>query len=193
MAEHREFLQARVDDANALLVAGEIAAAAGVNEKAGAESPGLADVVTPFNRDEVRARVVEPRDGKTFAHLGAGLLRVLQQQMIEPRALDLEGYGFPGVVAVAKDQLEALGTVANVELRACFERETFPFERLQHPHVREESAVVGQERLADVKARETLLFQDEDAFAGARQKGGAAAAARSAANHQRVVNRFRHA
>src|SRR5439155_14930218 len=60
MAEHREFLQARVDDANALLVAGEIAAAAGVNEKAAAESPGLSGVVPAFNRDEVRARVVEP-------------------------------------------------------------------------------------------------------------------------------------
>src|SRR2546427_11425253 len=113
--------------------------------------------------------------------------------MIEARALDLEGGGFAGVMAVAEDQLQAFGTVADMELRACFERETFPFERLQHPHVREESAVVGQERLADVKARETLLFQDEDAFAGARQKGGAAAAARPAADHQRVVNRFRHA
>ena len=143
MAEHREFLQARVDDANALLVAGEIAAAAGVNEKAAAESPGLSGVVPAFNRDEVRARVVEPCDGKTFAHLGTGLLGVLQQQMIEPCALDLEGGGFPGVMAVAEDQLQALGTVANVELRACFERETFPFERLQHAQVREKPAVVG--------------------------------------------------
>ena len=101
-------------------------------------------MVSAFNRDEVRARVVEPCDGKTFAHLGTGLLGVLQQQMIEPCALDLEGGGFPGVMAVAEDQLQALGTVANVELRAGFERETFPFERLEHAHVREEPAVVRQ-------------------------------------------------
>ena len=44
-----------------------------------------------------------------------------------------------------------------------------------------------------MKAWETLLFQDEDALAGTRQKGGAAAAPRSAANYQRIINRFRHA
>src|SRR5262245_33226564 len=120
MAEHREFLQARVDDSNALLVACEIATTAGVNEKAGAKSPGLAGCVARVNQDEVRVRVVEARDRKTFAHLRAGLLRVQQQQMIEPGAFDLESRGFSGVLAVAEDQLEALGTVADVELRACF-------------------------------------------------------------------------
>src|SRR6185369_7169927 len=76
MAEHRQFLQARVDDAKALLIAREIAAAAGVNEKAAAVRPEPAVVVAPFDRDDIRPAVVEPCYGETFAHFGAGLLRV---------------------------------------------------------------------------------------------------------------------
>src|SRR5439155_27378544 len=113
--------------------------------------------------------------------------------MIEAAPFDLKRGWLPGVMPVAEDELEAFGAVANVELSAGFDGETLSLEGFQHSHLCEELVIIGQERFTDVKARETLLFQNENALSGARQKGGGAAATGPAANHNRVINRVRHA
>src|SRR5712671_719311 len=169
-------------ETDALLVAGEVAAAAGIDKKTGVERLSPAGIVARLDGDEVRAGVIESGDGKTFAHFRAGLLGVSEQQIIEPGAFDLECGGLPSIVPVAKDQLQALRAVAGMELRAGFEGETFLVQRFQHAHFRKEPAVVGKERFANVKARETLFFQDKNMFAGTGEKGGRAAAARTTAD-----------
>src|ERR1041385_5959749 len=108
--------------------------------------------------------------------------------MIEPGAFHLERGGLAGVVPVGKDKLQTLRSVADMELRARFEREPFPLQSFQDAHFLKEPAVVGKERFADVKARETLLFQDKDPLAASGEKGGGAAAARPAADHKGVEN-----
>src|SRR5437773_1093834 len=113
--------------------------------------------------------------------------------MIEAAPFDLKRGWLSGVMPVAEDELEAFGAVANVELSAGFDGETLSLEGFQHSHLCEELAIIGQERFTDVKARETLLFQNENALSGPRQKGGGAAATGPAANHNRVINRVRHA
>src|SRR6185437_11811823 len=96
-------------------------------------------------------------------------------------------------MSVAKNQLQAFGTVANVELRAGLEGKTLLLERFQHAHVRKETAVIGKKTFANVEAGEMFLLQHQHAFAGACEKGGRAAAARPAANHNHVVNLVCHA
>jgi hypothetical protein len=58
----------------------------------------------------------------------------------------------------------------------------------QHAHVAENGHVAGQERFTDVEAREKFFFEDEHAFARAREKSGGAAAAGAATNHECVIN-----
>src|SRR5437762_1125935 len=113
--------------------------------------------------------------------------------MIEAAPFDLKRGWLSGVMPVAEDELEAFGAVANVELSAGFDGETLSLEGFQHSHLCEELSIIGQERFTDVKARETLLFQNENALSGPRQKGGGAAATGPAANYNRVINRVRHA
>ena len=67
-----------MNDAESLLVAGEIAAPAGVNEKPRAKGAGLAGVIARFDGDGVRRAVVEFSDGDTFADFSAGRVGVLQ-------------------------------------------------------------------------------------------------------------------
>src|SRR5256885_3423720 len=93
---------------------------------------------------------------------------------------------------IAENEFEAFGPVSDMELGAGFDGEPFSLEGFHHSHLREELAIIGQERFTDMKARETLLFQNENALSGARQKGGGAAATGPAANHQRIVNHVCH-
>jgi len=62
----------------------------------------------------------------------------------------------------------------------------------QDAHVAKNRHVAGQQGFADVKAGEDLLFENEDAFAGAPQKSGGAASAGSATNYQGIVDRVCH-
>src|SRR5881392_1445447 len=114
-----------MNDADALLIAGEIAATAGVDQEACSDAVSAAGAVARLDRHEVGSCVVKFGDGETFADLRAGLLRVSQQQLIEARALDLERRRLPGVMSVAEDQFQAFRAIAHVELRAGFEREAF--------------------------------------------------------------------
>src|SRR5207302_11458876 len=122
--EQREFLQARMTDTDALLVAGEIPAPAGVDEEESAKGLRLACVIARLDGDEIRGRVVEPGDGNPFANCRARFFGVLQQQMIELGAFDLERGRLARVTPVAKDEFQAFGTVADVKLRPGLEGET---------------------------------------------------------------------
>src|SRR6185437_854795 len=95
-------------------------------------------------------------------------------------------------MSVAKNQLQAFGTVANVELRAGLEGKTLLLERFQHAHVRKETAVIGKKRFANVEAGEMFLLQHQHAFADACEKGSCAAAARPAADDYHVVHLICH-
>ena len=117
MAEQGELFQAGMDEADALLVAGEIAASTGVDEKAGVKKVGPAGVVTRLNADQVRGTVVEFSDSMALADFRAGLLRVLQEEMVEFGAFNLKRRRFPGETAIAKNQFQTFGPVANMKLR----------------------------------------------------------------------------
>ena len=78
VAEQGQFPESGMNDAESLLVAGEIAAPAGVNEKPRAKGAGLAGVIARFDGDGVRRAVVEFSDGDTFADFSAGRVGVLQ-------------------------------------------------------------------------------------------------------------------
>jgi hypothetical protein len=48
----------------------------------------------------------ESADRPTFAHFCAGLLRMLEKQMIEGRALNLKRLGFARVAAITEDEVK---------------------------------------------------------------------------------------
>jgi len=65
-------------------------------------------------------------------------------------------------------------------------------QRRQHTHFAEQGHVAGEERFTNMEAREKILLKHEHAFAGPRQKGRRATAARAAADDQRVISVLIH-
>ena len=176
---------------NLLLVAGEIAAPAGVDEKLRAIRLDRA-VLPRFHRHIVRVQR-EAGDVDALADFRAGLRRVLEQEMIKVRAFNLIGGRLARELAPAEDQLEHLGTVPDVELRAPLFQQPGGFQLGEHAHLLEDDAVVGQQRFADVKARKNFLLQHEHRAPGLAEKRRRRAAARPAANHDCVIHCFHHA
>src|SRR6266581_5252398 len=107
--------------------------------------------------------------------------------MIECGSFDLKSRGFARETAVAEHQLERLARIAKVKLRAELLWKSSRFKHGQDAHFIKEPAVVRQQRLADVEAREVLLLQHQHALAGAGEKSGRGAAAWPTADHQCIV------
>jgi hypothetical protein len=97
---------------------------------------------------------------------------MIEQEMIEFGTLDLESGSLACEPAVAKHQLKGFATVAQVKLRAEFDRKTGRLELGQHAQIGEELPIVGQQRFANVKPGEMLLFEEQNAFARFGQEGG---------------------
>src|SRR5206468_4036727 len=125
--------------------------------------------------------------GPALAHVGTGSPRMLEQNVVEYGSLDLDGFGLAIVFALAEGETVAECAVAELEPRAEFSWEACRLQGGQHAHLAEEGHVAGQQGFADVEARENFFFQDEHAFARARQESGGAAAARAATDDHRVV------
>src|SRR5437868_13241543 len=126
-----------MDYAQALLVARKIRTPAGIHQKRGAEGFTLAlFVASLYYHMTIFLRELPHRP--TFTHLRARSASVLKQQVIEGRALDLEGRGLTRETAVAKNQFQAFAGIANVKLRSQFSGEARRFQRWQHSHFPEQ-------------------------------------------------------
>src|SRR5687768_16881987 len=111
---------------------------------------------------------------------------ILQEDVIEMCALDLDGLGFASEDAVAENELHRFGSIGDVELRSKFSRETLLVERFRKAKFFENPAIVRQKRFADVEPRKDFLFQDEDFSSRFREKGGRRTATGTAADYDYV-------
>ena len=119
--------------------------------------------------------------------------RMLEQNVVERRALDLDGFRLAIEFALPENKARADASRCPVRTaRHIFAENPPPATRAARPFA-ENGHVAGQQRFADVEARENFLFQHQHAFARPRQKGGGAAAAGTATDHQRVVSILIHA
>ena len=144
MAEDSDFFQARMHDSQAFLVAGRVAATAGIDEKRAAKGLGLPGFVAGGDADRV-ALVGEFIDCPAFAHLRAATGGMFQQQVVKFSAFDLDGLGFAGVTALAKDELGAFGAIAEMKLRAKFSGETGSLQGGHKTHFTKELVIVRQQ------------------------------------------------
>src|ERR1043166_3926068 len=172
-------------------VARTISATAGVDQETATEDFRLAAFVARPDLHLVSADI-KLRHCPTFAHFGATTLCVLEQEVIEPCALDLISHRDAGEPAIAKGEEKRLAAVAEMELRAVFLDEPRCLQRGQHAHGFEDSLIIRKQRFANVEAGEMLLLQNEHMLPGARQEGRRGAAARAAANHNGVVRMIGH-
>ena len=186
MTEDGELLQFGMNLAQPFLVAGEVAAAAGVHEKSGAELLGFT-ILTACLDDHSLGVGAGFEDGAALQDLGAGFPGMREHEMIEGGALDLKGFRLPRVMAVPENKGKGLGGIADMELRAEFLDQAGLLELGQDAHFGENLAIVREEGFTDMETGKVFFFEDEDAFAGVRQIGGSGAAARATANHNCVI------
>src|SRR5208337_2505249 len=164
MPENSEFFEARMNDAQTLLIAGQVGASAGVNDECRTKPVNFPVGVA---RLEVYAAGVGTgfRHRPAFADLGAGRAGVPEQDVIERGAFDLDDFMFAGEFAKAKDETRVQRTIAEMELRAEFFGEARGPEGRQQAEFAEDHLVVGQQRFTDVEAGENFLFEHQHAFA----------------------------
>ncbi len=192
MAEDGELFPGRVHLAQIFLVAGEVAASAGINQKRRAEIVGFPAGIARLDIHAARHQrrfLTTDQPSRTSA---PGLAGVLQQNMIKGCALNLDGFRLAVEFALPENKARADGAIAQSELRAVFARKSRRLQRGQHAHVAENGHVARQERFTDVKARENFLFQHQHPLARPREKCGGAAAARTAPDDQRVISILIH-
>ncbi len=125
VAEHGELLPFGMHLAQIFLVAGQVAAAGGINQIRGAKLMGFPRRIARLDIDAVGLGR-KAADGPAFAHVGARGARVFEQEMIKQGALDLNGFGRAVESALAKNKASGDGAVAQLELRGIFVRETSP-------------------------------------------------------------------
>src|SRR2546430_7894672 len=101
MPKNSQLLEVGMNLAQSLLVAGEIAAPAGINQKGAADRLGLALFIASVDRS-ARGVGAELCHRPPFPHFRSGTAGVPQQQMIEAGALDLKGHRLAGESAIAE-------------------------------------------------------------------------------------------
>lgn len=174
-----------MDDAEAFLVAGDVGAAAGVDEVAGVDGglglggvcEGDGDAVGELGEGDERAVVLD---------LGAGGGGVFEEEMVEGGAFDLEGDGMAGETTLAELEFERVMAVGGVELCAEFAGQAHGFEDGEDAEFFEERLVVGEEGFADVEAREGFAFDEEDLVAASSEEGCGGGAAGAAADDEHI-------
>src|SRR5438445_481073 len=180
-----------VNDAQALLIAREVAASAGVEQKGPAESFAFT-ALRARNHCHAGTLISEFGDGPPLADFRARGGSMAEQEMIEGGALHLEGLGFASEAPVAKNQFDELAGITQMKLRSLFHRETGCLERGQNPHLTKDRMIIWEQGLADMEARKVVFFQDQDTLPGAGEEGGGGAATRSSANQDGVVGLPKH-
>src|SRR5436190_17379563 len=108
-----------MNDAQAFLVAGHIAPSAGIDEKAAVKCLRRSVGRSGFEGYGIGFRG-ETRHGPAFTHFRAEGCGVLEKNMIEGGALDLDGFGFARKAALAKNELGGLAAVPEMKLRSEF-------------------------------------------------------------------------
>src|SRR5204863_4067032 len=122
------------------------------------------------------------------ADLGAELRGVLQQQMVEGFPLDLVRVGVRPQAALEEIEAPLHGPVVADELRAVLEDELLLLQKLRQFQAIEELLVQGEERLADVEAREMLPLEDDGLEARPRQDAGGRRARGTSPDDRGVVH-----
>ena len=125
MAEDGELFPGWVYLAQIFLVAGQITASAGINQKCPAEIMSFSVGIARFDIYAIGIRN-KFADRPAFAHIRARRARVLEQNVIERRALDLDGFRLAVKFALPKNKARVDGTVAQSELCAEFSRPETP-------------------------------------------------------------------
>src|SRR5204863_3382072 len=131
--------------------------------------------------------------GPPLAHFRPAIPRVLEKDMIELRALDLEGVMHARETPLPEDENCGLAAVADVELRTELSRKTLLLERGHQTHFLKNLAIIRQQRFADVKAREHFFLEQQHFSAAAREVRGRGASARATPDHQHIKTLRLHA
>src|SRR5205807_6996610 len=98
-----QFFEMRMDDAKIFLIAGEIAASAGVYEEQAIEGLRFSIFVASCYGDSISV-IDKLCHGPTLADFRAGGFCVLEQNVVELRALDLDCRNVAGETAIAEAQ-----------------------------------------------------------------------------------------
>src|SRR5260221_10228285 len=112
--------------------------------------------------------------------------------MIKRCPLDLKRFNLPGKTAVPENQLQSFAGISQMELGSELYRETVLLELRQNTHGFKNRVVVRQKGFPDVESWKTLFLQQEHSFSGTGQQCGCGAAARAAADNNRVEDFLRH-
>lgn len=152
-------------------VCGVVGEAAGIDEEGGAGGVLQAIGSAVAHGDAGGIHLVVEGEGflKDLCAAGAG---VIEEDLIEGGAFDLDGFGKLGEGAFGEIEPGVAGGVAHPELGAAFHHESGGGDLRPDAELVEDAAVVGQQGLTDVEAGKARFFQHEHAFAGAGQGGG---------------------
>ncbi len=191
MSEDRDLFMFRVDDPQALLVAREIAAPARVDEKRTSELMDLARFVPGLDGDPMWV-LSETSDSPSLAHIRSRAPGMLQQDVVQPCALDLKRCRQSRKPASLENEFQVFARVAQVKLRPVLHRESRRFESGQHPHPLKQFPVVRQKRFANVKPWKVFLLQHQHAPACLCQECRRRASPRTTPNHHCVICHFGH-
>ncbi len=188
--EERRALQLRVEPARAELAREKGPLSRGVHDGARPDLALLPVLRRGHHADGPPAFEEHVRDRRLLPDVGAALRRVLEQQVVEVRALDLVRHRVPVVEGVLEDdgpRPALLEHVVPEERPVLLLKPRLP-DLLEDAQPLEDRQAVGQERLADVEAGEPLLLQHDDAPARAREERRDGGAGGPAADHDRVVD-----
>jgi hypothetical protein len=107
-----------------------------------------------------------------LAHVDAERPRAVQEDLVELRPLDLEGVAEGVVRPLAEAEGPGLRIGAPAEGAAVLARETLALELVEDPEQPADPVHGrGEERLADLVAREGLAFEEQHPGAAHRQEG----------------------
>jgi hypothetical protein len=132
-----------------------------------------------------RAARVDAGDRVLLVHLDAVVARVVQQELVELGADDLVAVRPPARV-LAEEEAPRLGLASPLERAAGLPEEAVALDRVRCADRVEDRQRRGQQRLADVVAREALALEHDRADAGVREHGRGDGARRPAADHEHV-------
>ena len=139
-----------------------------------------------FGRERLHGDAIriggEALDAPAFPHIGTGFASVLQEHVVKPGTLHMEGFGFSMESTITENDVVCEGTIAQLEDRSHLSEEAALLKFVQDTHLAEKSMVVWEQRFTDMKAGKDFLFQGEHSLAGARQECGRTAASRPATN-----------
>ena len=188
VAEIGDLAQIGEDPAAAQVPADEGRLAAGVEQDAGAH--GALGAAVAVGHRHLHPVVVEAEDAprrRLLAHPRAGGARRGQQVGVERGALDVDGGGLGVEQTVGEREQPALLLVAPGELHPALDHLRHPVQAGVEPQLAQQRHVAGQERLADVEAREAGALDHRHVEPGAGEEEGGGGPGGTAADDEGVV------